>query len=250
MSRIITGRRPVVEALRAGTPLARIYFRKGVHGAAIEEIRSLAARREVPIGDLDPSEFAELGAEGVAQGVLARAAAPPSLSLEDLIAIPAARNEPGFLLVLDEIEDPHNLGALIRTAECAGVHGVVVPRHRSAPLSGAAVKTSAGATEHLPVVTVTNLVRALEDMKAAGYWVVGLDASAGRLYSTVDARQPVVLVVGSEGHGLRRLVREHCDYLVRIPLKGKISSLNASVAGALVLFEVARNRAGDAPRTS
>lgn len=242
MSRLITGRRPVIEALRAGTPLSAVHLRAGVHGPAVEEIRTLAAGRGVPVRTMPAEAFTALAPDPAAQGVAARAADPQSVTLPGLLERVAASGRPGFLLALDEIEDPHNLGALIRTAECAGAHGVLIPRHRTAPLSGAAAKASAGAVEHLPVVTVTNLVHALEELKEAGYWVVGLDAAAERLYSTVDAGGPLVLVVGSEGKGMRRLVREHCDYLVRIPLRGRIGSLNASVAGALMLYEVVRRR--------
>jgi 23S rRNA (guanosine2251-2'-O)-methyltransferase len=164
------------------------------------------------------------------------------VGLDDILDIPARRGEKGFLLILDGIEDPQNLGALVRTAECTGVHGIILPKHHAAPVTSTVVKASAGATEHVAMTEVTNITAALEELKKSGYWIVGLDGASDRLFTDVDYTPPVGLVIGNEGKGIRRLVREHCDHLVRIPLFGRIESLNASVAGALAMYEVTRNR--------
>lgn len=239
---VIAGRRPILEALRAGTAIERIIIRIGAGGEPVEEIRSIASERHIRLEEADRDRMRAL-ADGVNdQGVIALVAARPAATLEAVLAIPAERSEKGFVLVLDEIEDPQNLGALIRTAECAGVHGVIIPRHRSAGLTDAVTRASAGATEHMAVAQVTNLVTAIERMKEEGFWAVGLDASAGKSFTAVDYTTPVALVIGSEGKGLRRLVREHCDHLVSIPLRGRVGSLNASVAGALAMYEVVRAR--------
>ncbi|MBI3577832.1 MAG: 23S rRNA (guanosine(2251)-2'-O)-methyltransferase RlmB, partial [Ignavibacteriales bacterium] len=151
-----------------------------------------------------------------------------------------------FILVLDEIEDPHNLGALIRTAECAGIHGVIIPKHHSATVNQTVAKTSAGASLHLPIAKVTNVVQALDDLKSKGLWIVGTDMSGDKAYYEANLEGPLAIVIGNEGKGIRRLVKEQCDFLVTIPMYGKIGSLNASVAGGLVLFEAARVRHGSA----
>lgn len=243
MSRIITGRHPVMEALRAGTHIEKVFFLQGVHGKAIHDIKSLAQKRNVHIMEIGRQEFRELATDATTQGVVAVVAARQQyVELEDLLRIPAERNQKGFLLVLDEIEDPQNLGALIRTAECAGVHGVIVPKHHSASVTSAVGKASAGAVEHMAMAEVTNISHAIGTLKENGYWIVGLETAGDKLYTALDYKTPTALIVGSEGKGIRRLVKEHCDFLVKIPLYGKISSLNASVAGALVMFEVAKQR--------
>ncbi len=239
---VIPGRNPVLEALRAGTPLDRVVIQRGTTGRPIDDIRALAAQRGVRLVEAEKERFRELGGTPSSQGVLAFAAPRSAPTLESIVASARRREEPGCILLLDEIEDPRNLGALIRTAECSGVHGVVIPRHRSAHVTGAVARSSAGATEHMQVAEVPNLVSAIERLKEEGYWVIGLDAEGDRLYTAAEYTTPVALVVGSEGRGLRRLVRERCDFLVRIPLRGHIGSLNASVAGALVMYEVQRAR--------
>ncbi len=242
MNNLIVGRKPVLEALKAGTLIERIVLLQGVRGDVISEITSLAERQKVPVGQASRQDFRELASDVTTQGIVAVVARRHSASVEDILARVAADHAKGFILVLDEIEDPHNLGALIRTAECAGVHGVIVPRHHSAPINAATIKAAAGATEHLPVAEVTNLSTTLDELKQAGYWVVGLDMDGDKAYANVDYRTPVIIVVGNEGKGIRRLVREHCDFVASIPLFGKVGSLNASVAGALVMYEVVRQR--------
>ena len=239
----IVGRKPVLEALKAGTPIEKILVLQGVHGGIIEEIRTAARRAHVTIADVRREEFHALTDETTSQGVIALTASRKQLmSLDDLLSRVRTQVEPGFLLVLDEIEDPQNLGALIRTAECAGVHGVVVPKHHSAPVGPAAVKASAGATEHMAIAEVTNVVSALEELKKEGFWIAGLEGTGTTLYNAADYTGKIALVVGNEGKGIRRLVKEHCDFLVSIPIRGKVSSLNASVAGAIVMYEAVKQR--------
>jgi 23S rRNA (guanosine2251-2'-O)-methyltransferase len=244
MQSIIAGRKPVIEALRSGTTIEKIVFLAGIQGNVIRELRGLAEQRNVPVVQVGKQQFRELATDQTTQGVVAIVAAKRYVELDRILEIPSRRGERGFLLILDGIEDPHNLGALIRTAECAGVHGIIVPKHHAAPVSSTVVKASAGATEHLPLAEVTNISAALEELKEAGYWIVGLDGGSDRLFTEVDYTTPVGLVIGNEGNGIRRLVREHCDHLVRIPVFGKVESLNASVAGALAMYEVARKRRG------
>lgn len=239
----IVGRKPVLEAIKAGTRIEKILLLQGVHGGIIEEIRTTANRARVTVVDLRREEFRALADETASQGVIALTVARKELlSLEQLLSRIRGQAEPGFLLVCDEIEDPQNLGALVRTAECAGVHGVIVPRHHSAPVGPATVKASAGATEHMAIAEVTNMVNALEELKKEGFWIAGLEGSGTTLYTTADYTGPIALVVGNEGKGIRRLVKEHCDFLVSIPIRGKVSSLNASVAGALVMYKVVEQR--------
>ena len=243
MSRIIAGRQPVMEALRAGTQIEKIVFLIGVHGRVIEDIKTLAQKKSVHVAEVARQEFRELASDQTTQGVVALVSPHrQNVELEALLRIPGERNQKGFLLILDEIEDPHNLGALVRSAECAGVHGVIIPKHHSATLTSTVAKTSAGAVEHMAIAEVTNVVNTIRELKEKGYWIIGLDSTGEKLYSEVDYMTPTALVVGSEGKGIRRLVREHCDFLVKIPLYGKIASLNASVAGALVMYEVTKQR--------
>ncbi|MBM2842097.1 MAG: rRNA ((2251)-2'-O)-methyltransferase RlmB [Bacteroidetes bacterium] len=230
MNRIIAGRQPVIEALRAGTQIEKVVFLMGVHGRAIDEIKSR-------------QEFRELASDATTQGVVALMTSQQKYALlETILDIPHKRDEKGLILILDEIEDPQNLGALVRTAECAGVHGVIIPKHHSASVTSAVAKASAGAVEHMAMAEVTNIVSMIEELKQQGYWIVGLDAMGDKLYTEIDYKIPIAIVVGNEGKGIRRLVKEHCDFLVKIPLYGKIASLNASVAGALVMYEATKQR--------
>jgi 23S rRNA (guanosine2251-2'-O)-methyltransferase len=242
MTNVLTGRKPVLEALRAGRPLDKVLVLRGTHGSTIDEIRRLAEQRGVNVLDSEKQHFRELTPEALTQGVVAFAPEKKAADLEEILSGIRERGETGFVLILDQIEDPQNLGALIRTAECAGVHGAIIPKHHAAPISSTVVKASAGATEHLPIAEVTNIVSAIEELKESGFWVVGLAGDGEKMYSQVDYTVPVAFVVGNEGRGIRRLVKEHCDHLVRIPLFGKVESLNASVAGALGMFEVVRQR--------
>jgi 23S rRNA (guanosine2251-2'-O)-methyltransferase len=245
---LIEGRRPVLEALRAGRPMDRILLASGAGRAALGDLLDLAQRRGVEVQTVPRSVIDAEARSGAHQGVLAIVAPIQPIDLVELLALPLAGREPPFFLALDGVEDPHNLGALARSAEAAGCHGLIVPRHRSAPLSAVAVKTSAGALEHLPVAEVPNLARAIERLRDSGVWCIGLDGTAeASLFDLQLADEPVCVVVGSEGTGLHRLVRDSCDALVRIPMSGQVESLNASVAGALALFEVRRRRHSPPP---
>ncbi|MEK7249316.1 MAG: 23S rRNA (guanosine(2251)-2'-O)-methyltransferase RlmB [Bacteroidota bacterium] len=243
MPQTIVGRKPVIEALKAGTAIEKITLLSGIHGKPIEEIRSLAKQHKVPVNEVNRRQFRELAHDQMTQGVVAILQPRHKyVSVETIITVARRREERPFVLILDEIEDPHNLGALVRTAECAGVHGIIVPKHHSAPVNSTVAKTSAGATEHMAIAEVANVVNAIEDLKKEKFWIVGLDETGDKLYDRVDYTAPTAIVVGNEGKGIRRLVKEHCDFLVKIPLYGKIESLNASVAGALVMYEVVRQR--------
>jgi 23S rRNA (guanosine2251-2'-O)-methyltransferase len=242
MSELVVGRRPVIEALRAGTPLEKIVLLFGTRGETVQRIRILARQQGVPILEVDKKKFREICEDIDAQGVAALVASKAYVEIDDILAGSAKRGEPPFLVILDEIEDPHNLGALMRTAECVGAHGVVIPKHHAASVGRTVAKTSAGASLHLPVARVTNISQTLERLKRLGVWIVGTDASGDQLYDEVDYTGPIAIVVGNEGKGIRRLVKERCDFVVKIPLYGSIGSLNASVAGALILYEVVRSR--------
>jgi 23S rRNA (guanosine2251-2'-O)-methyltransferase len=243
MNRIIAGRQPVMEALRAGTEIEKVVFLIGVHGRVIDDIKSLALKSNVLVAEVARQEFRDLASDATTQGVVALVSGQQQyVELETLLHIPGERNQNGLLLILDEIEDPHNLGALVRTAECAGVHGVIIPKHHSASVTSTVAKASAGAVEHMAIAEVTNIVNTIKALKENEYWIIGLESTGIRLYTEADYRTPTAIVVGSEGKGIRRLVKEQCDFLVKIPLHGKIASLNASVAGALAMYEAAKQR--------
>ena len=239
---IIAGRNPVMEALRAGTIIEKVVILAGVKGNVIEKIRSMAKRNRVPCVDVGKQKFRDLVSDTTTQGVVAIVGTKAYVELDDILKIAQERNEPAFILILDEIEDPQNLGALIRTAECAGVHGAVIPKHHAASVNQTVAKTSAGASEHLPVAKVTNIVSTMEELKQKGLWIVGTDSDAERMYADIDYTMPIAIVVGNEGKGIRQLVKEKCDFVVKIPVFGKVESLNASVAGALVMYEAVRKR--------
>lgn len=239
---IIAGRNPVMEALRAGTIIERVVILAGVKGNAIEKIKQMAKRNRVPYVEVGKQKFRDLVSDTTTQGVVAVVGTKAYVEIEDILAMAKERNEAPFLLILDEIEDPHNLGALIRTAECAGAHGAVIPKHHAASVNQTVAKTSAGASEHLPVAKVVNIVATLDELKQKGLWIIGTDAGAEKLYTEVDYTMPIAFVVGNEGKGIRQLVKEKCDFVVKIPVFGKVGSLNASVAGALAMYEAVKKR--------
>ena len=239
---IIAGRNPVLEALRGGTIIEKVVILGGVKGSAIERIKLLAKRNRIQCVEVGKQKFRELVSDTTTQGVVAIVGTKRYVEVEDILKIAEERNETPFVLLLDEIEDPQNLGALIRTAECAGVHGVVIPKHHAASVNQTVSKTSAGASEHLPVAKVTNIVNTLDELKQKGIWIVGTDSTAEKLYTEIDYSTPIALVIGNEGKGIRQLVKEKCDFVVKIPLFGKVESLNASVTGALVMYEIVKKR--------
>lgn len=239
----IWGRHPVLEALRAGTVQEILLARGRREAHVIDDIRSEARAKTVPVREVDPSYLERVAPGQNTQGLAARVVRPHAESVEDLLEIAGSSARPAFILALDQVQDPQNLGALLRTAGAAGVHGVVVPERRSAAVSGVVAKVSAGALNHVPVVTATNLARALNAIREAGIWVVGLDGAGKQALYSVDLREPVALVVGSEESGMRRLTRQHCDFIVNLPILGPIESLNAAAAGSIAMYEVVRQRA-------
>jgi 23S rRNA (guanosine2251-2'-O)-methyltransferase len=245
LAEIIIGRNPVLEALRAGRPLSRLLIEQGVRDdPRLAEIMRVAGSRDIAVERVQRRVLDAECSFGVHQGVLAYGSPRPTLDLDDLIASTAARNETPFYVVLDGIEDPHNLGAILRTAEATGVHGVITRSHRAVGLSPAAMKAAAGAAEYVPLVQVANVSQAIDTLKGKGIWTVGIDGAAKDSYLSIDYRPPTAIVVGAEGRGISPLVRRKCDFLAAIRMHGKITSLNASVAAAVVFYEVVRQRAG------
>jgi 23S rRNA (guanosine2251-2'-O)-methyltransferase len=240
---LVYGRRPVLEALRGGRAVRRLWLSEAQHRTpVVDAILGAAQQAGVPIGEASRQRLDELAGGGHHQGVVAEMAEVATVTLDDLLDVARRRQETPLLVVTDHLEDPQNLGSLIRSAEAAGAHGLVVPERRSVGITPVVVRASAGATEHLAVASVVNLVRTLRDLKAAGLWIVGLDAAASQRYDLADLTVPLAIVVGSEGKGLSRLVAEQCDLRVRLPMAGRTASLNAAVAGAIVLYETVRQR--------
>jgi 23S rRNA (guanosine2251-2'-O)-methyltransferase len=239
----IEGRRPVIEALRAKRPIDEIVIASGAkYGGVLAEIVRLARQRGVPVREVPRRDLDALAQSRNAQGVIAATSGFSYTSIEELLAKAEASSSPALFVALDGVTDPHNLGALARSAEAAGAHGLIVPRRRAAPVTPAADKASAGALQHLPVAQVGNLVRALEELKERGVWIAALEADASTTIYDLPADDPLCLVIGSEGKGVSRLVLEHADHRVSIPMAGKVQSLNASAAGAVALFEIKRRR--------
>jgi len=243
----LSGVNPVLEALRAGRRLIeQITVAEGSQPERLRELIELARERKVPVRRAPRVTLDQVAGHKNHQGVIAKVAAARYAGADDLLDALAARvgsDEPPLAVVLDGVEDPHNLGAILRTVECAGAHGVFVPERRAVGLTGAVAKTAAGALEHVAVARVVNVVRLIEQLKERNVWCVGTTADAKTAYTEWDWRQPTAIVLGGEGDGLHRLVRERCDSLVRIPLAGHVESLNVSVAAGIILFEAMRQRA-------
>lgn len=240
---LIIGRNPVLEALKAEEPLDTIYM-NGT-GGSLGRICTMAKSRGIVVKNVTEQKLSQMANGAAHQGVISTGACASYVTLEDLLDISRKKGTVPFLIVCDEIEDPHNLGAIIRTAETAGADGVIIPKRRSASLNATVHKTSAGAASWLPVARVANLAAALDTLKEAGVWIYGTDAS-GDAYDKVDLTGPVALVIGSEGFGMGRLVREKCDFLLRLPMCGRITSLNASVAAGIFMYETLRQRTAKA----
>lgn len=227
---VLMGIHPVAEALRARSPLERILIAKGAGGARIQEIVALARANATPLRFEPRDALDRLAGGGTHQGVVALGAAKKYADLDEVAA--GAK----LVVILDGVEDPHNLGAIVRTAHAAGADAIVIPERRAAGLTETVAKAAAGALEYLPITRVTNINRTLEKLKAQGYWIYGMDERGDVSYSAVDWAAPTAIVLGAEGHGLHEMVRKHCDVLVRIPMSGKIASLNVSVTAGIVLF--------------
>jgi 23S rRNA (guanosine2251-2'-O)-methyltransferase len=237
----IEGRQPVLEFLKAGQAVNKLLVVKDSRDRQMQRIVALAKEKGIIIQEVDRRYLDKISATGRHQGVAAQIAAVEYAELEELISKPQDPAWPPFLLVLDGLQDPHNLGSLLRSAEAAKVGGVIIPKRRAVGVTPVVAKVSAGALSYVPVARVVNIPRAIDDLKQAGYWIVGADMD-GELCYEQDLTGPIALVVGGEGEGLSRLVKEKCDFLARIPMLGQINSLNAGVAGALLMFEVVRQR--------
>ena len=239
---IVAGRNAVFEALSSKRPVNKIFIKAGLQGGSLGKIIAAAQGAAVPVEYVQPEKLDRLAPGIRHQGIVALASPIAFSSLDTVLERAASRNEMPFLLLLDELQDPQNVGALIRSADAAGVHGVLLPRRRSCPLNMVVAKISAGAVNYVPVVQIGNIVQTLRSLKEQGFWVVGADMEGDSLYSETDLDRPLVLVVGAEGKGMGHLVKENCDMLVRIPMQGGVNSLNASAAGAILLYEVVRQR--------
>ena len=239
---IIEGRNAVIEALRAGISIDKIFIVRGETDATLGHIASAAREKGIVVVDTDRRKLDNMSRTHAPQGVIAIAAEREYAPVDDLLGAARTRGEPPLVVVCDEISDPHNLGAIIRTAECAGAHGVIIPKRRSAGLTAVVGKTSAGAVAHLPVARVANLTALLKELKDDGLWIFGADAAGDRPLYEADLKGPAAIVIGSEGSGMSRLVAEQCDFKVSIPLRGQINSLNASAAAAVLLYEAVRQR--------
>ena len=243
MPEYIWGRNPVLETLHSVRQVKRILLAEGQRESPpITAIVAEAEQRHIPVEIVPRGRLDQLSKGAVHQGCMALVADRTYVSTNDLLARAASKNEAPFLLILDAIQDVNNLGSLLRTAEAAGVHGVIIPEHRAAEVNATVVKTSAGATEHLLIAQETNLTRTIEYLKKQNLWVVGLAGEAQTLYNQADLKGPLALVVGNEGKGISRLVREHCDLLIKLPMHGYINSLNAAVAGSIAVYEALRQR--------
>lgn len=237
----IIGRNPVIEALKSGKNIDTVYVNSEA-GGSIGLICRMAKERDIVVKQVSDAKLTAMSEGASHQGVIAVGACAEYVSVEDILAISREKGTDPFIIICDEIEDPHNLGAIIRTAEAAGADGVIIPKRRSASLNQTVYKTSAGAASWVPVARVANIPAAIDELKAQGIWIYGTDAK-GEDYTKTDMTGPAALVIGSEGFGMGRLVEEKCDFLVRLPMNGKITSLNASVAAGIFMYEAVRQRA-------
>jgi len=244
---LITGRKPLLEALESGRAIEKIFVLHGTKGQVIDSIFRLAKNRGIPVRQTSKDRFQKLTKGHEAQGVAGIIGQVVYTELDDLVDL-SLQADDAVLLVLDEIEDPHNLGALLRSALSFGVMGVIIPKHHAATVNQTVIKTSAGAALSIPITRIANIAQAVVTLQERGFVVVGMDAEASKTIGDIPTTGPVALVVGNEGKGIRRLVKHRCDVLVRIPMTGTFESLNASVAGAVVMYDVTRRR-GDAPAT-
>lgn len=241
---LIYGRKPVLEALKAQESIEEIHIQEHTHGWVVEEIISLARSNHVKVKRITAAQMEKTAGKLNHQGVMAtvRGSEFHYADLDDILNLAQERNEPHVIALLDQITDPHNLGAIIRSAECAGVHGLIIPRHNAAGVNATVVKTSAGATAYCKIVMVTNIVQTIDHLKERGLWFFGTSLRGEKNYYDIDWSGPTGIVIGSEGKGLRPLVADHCDFLIKIPMHGHIQSLNASVAAGVLFFEIRRQR--------
>lgn len=240
-SLVIEGRNAVLEAFRAGKPIDKLFILDGCQDGPIQTIKREAKKHDTIINFVDKTRLSQISETGKHQGVIAFAAAYEYSEVEDILALAESKGEAPFIVLLDNIEDPHNLGAIIRTANLAGAHGVIIPKRRAVGLTATVAKTSAGALNYTPVAKVTNLAKTMEELKEKGLWFVCADMGGESMYD-LNLTGPIGLVIGSEGEGVGRLVKEKCDFVASIPMKGDIDSLNASVAAGILSYEIVRQR--------
>ncbi len=245
----IIGRKPVLEAINSGAEIEVIYVAFGQHGDAINRIFTAAKNNRIKISQVSPQKFDAIAKNEDAQGVVAFKSSQEFYDIDELFASAKSKQYP-LLLLLDSIQDPHNLGAILRTAECAGVDGVIITTNQSSPITETVEKISAGAVSHLKMCRVTNLVQTMNILKEEGFWIVGTSLNNSKDYNQMDYKMPVALVMGNEEKGIRKLVAETCDFLVKIPMNGKVDSLNVSVATGVLLFEITRQRSVQLPTQS
>ncbi|QKY70926.1 23S rRNA (guanosine(2251)-2'-O)-methyltransferase RlmB [Lentibacillus sp. CBA3610] len=238
---IIIGKNPVIEALESGRPVNKVFVSEHLNKSLSGKLQRLS-RNAGTILQKTPKTKLDKLSSGNHQGVVAYVASYTYASLEDLFAKAENRHEAPFFIVLDQLEDPHNLGSILRSADAAGAHGVIIPKRRSVGLTGAVAKTAAGALEHIPVARVTNLASTIDELKDRHVWVVGTEADGSEDYRSLDGTLPIALVIGNEGKGISRLVKDKCDWTLSLPMRGHVSSLNASVACSLLMYEVYRKR--------
>ena len=238
----IEGRNAVTELLKSDKTVNKLMIQKGERQGSINEIIKLAKNKKIIITEVDKNKLDQLSETKHHQGVIAFVSPIEYKELDDIFELAKERNEAPFILITDEIEDPHNLGALIRSAECAGCHGVIIPKRRAVAVTEVVAKTSVGATEYVPIVRVNNINETIRELKDRGVWIVGTDGSAKVTYYDQDMTGSIAIIIGSEGRGMNKLTMENCDFLVKIPMMGKITSLNASVSGGIVLFEALKQR--------
>lgn len=238
----IYGRNPVIEALSSGREIDKVCLQDGLTHSQISKIAALCKERRIPFQFVNRKKLDELSNSGNHQGVVAYAAAHKYASVEDILSLAREKGEAPFILIADGLSDPHNLGSIIRTANAAGMHGIIIPKNRSTGLNATVAKVAAGAVEHIMVAKVSNIAQTIEKLKKEGVWVAGTDLTATDYHYNSDLKGPLAIVIGSEGEGISRLVREKCDFLVKIPMIGEIESLNASVAAGVLIYEAVRQR--------
>ena len=241
---VIEGRNAIIEAIRAGRKIDKVYIAKGETDSTLGYISSKAREVGAVVVETDRRKLDYMSTTHAHQGIIAVAPAKEYSSVEDILQIAASRGEKPLIIICDEISDPHNLGAIIRTAEAAGAHGVIIPKHRSSGITATVSKTSAGAVEHIAIARVTNITTTINELKKAGLWIFGTAADGSTKFWDADFKDSAAIVIGAEGTGISRLVAENCDFMVAIPMAGKVSSLNASVSAAVLIYEAVKQRCG------
>ena len=239
---MIYGRQPVLEWLEFGLPIKQIILSRDAGGKSIHEILHIAEMQKIEIKRMHSAKLDQIAGTEKHQNILAQVKLPPYAEIDDIFSAAEKKQEPPLIAILDGVQDPHNLGAILRTADAAGIHGIILPKDKAVGITPTVVKSSAGAAAFVPVVPVTNLARAIAELKNRGLWISGAADAAEKSYIDIDFKGPSAIILGSEGKGMRRLVRESCDFLLHIPMQGRVSSLNVSVAAGLLFYEARRQR--------